>query len=358
MRNSIARAILGAWVLLVIASSSEPQQVRAQGGALVINGETIADAQTYAAAKKEGELVVYSGNLVAAMEPVLKGFEADTGLRTNLVRVPSEILFQRASAEFAAGKLSADYIELTDLPLVRQLVTRGILNVPHKVPSFERIQSELKDPEGRWYSPMRPIGLIGVNTALVKDGEEPRSWMDLLDPKWRGKIGIGSLDAGGAAFVFYAFLKEKVDADYWSKLKAQNPQIYPSAAPTVTNLSRGEYSVAFTGAQQFISAVRSGDPVKMIVPKEGIPSYPTSGGIVARTKRPNAAKVFLNWYTSKRAGDFIKVTTSYPIHPDAVLPEAPGIALPPPNQLWNISIEHWEQIRVPYSVEWRKVFAQ
>ena len=357
MRYSNPAAMILA-VSVVVSWSSLTQRASAQSGALVINGETIADAETYAAAKKEGTLVIYTGNLVAAVEPVMKGFEVDTGLRVNLVRVPSEILFQRAVAEFAAGRISADYLELTDLPLIKQLAVRGVLNVTHKVPSFDRIQSALKDPEGRWYSSMRPIGLIAVNSALVKAGEEPKSWMDLLDPKWKNKIGIGSLDAGGAAFVFYAFLKEHVDNDYWSKLKAQNPRIYPSAAPTVTNLSRGEYPLAFTGAQQFISAIRSGDPVKMIVPTEGVPSYPSSGGIVTGTKRPNAARVLLNWYTSKRAGEFIKITTSYPIHPDAVPPEAPGITLPPENKLWNISIEHWEEVRVPYSAEWRKTFGQ
>lgn len=97
MRNSIAHAVPLALALTAIACSTGLQRAHAQGGALVVNGETIADAQTYAAAKKEGTLVVYTGNLVAAMEPVLKGFEADTGLRTNLVRVPSEILFSAST---------------------------------------------------------------------------------------------------------------------------------------------------------------------------------------------------------------------------------------------------------------------
>lgn len=357
MRTKLGKLMSVAWAAALAALPVPwPHDARAQD--LVVAGETIADAATYAAAKKEGTLVVYSGNLVAALQPVMKGFEADTGLRVNIVRVPSEILYQRALAEFGAKKITADYLELTDLPLVKQLTSRGVLNVPHRVPSFERLQTPLREPEGRWYSPLRPIGLIAYHTALVKEGEQPKSWMDLLDPKWRGRLGIGSLDAGGAAFVFYTFLRDQVHPDYWARLKAQNPRLYPSAAPTVTNLARGEYPVAFTGAQQFIASIRAGDPIKMVVPSEGMPSYPVSGGIVTGTRRPNAARVLLNWLTSKRAGEFVKVTTSYPIHPDAVLPEAPGITLPSMKQLWNISIEQWEAKRDSYSTEWRKIFGQ
>src|SRR5215510_455844 len=119
---------------------------------LVIAGETISDARTVDAARKEGRLLAYGTYPTDAMRPILAAFQQDTGIAVEYVRLPTQSMYQRLTAEFAAKKLEADYVDLTDLPLIAQLMERGILTVPHKVPAFDAIPPAIRNPDGRWYA--------------------------------------------------------------------------------------------------------------------------------------------------------------------------------------------------------------
>src|SRR4051794_40953780 len=96
---------------------------------LVIGGEDISHAQTVDAARKEGRLLAYGTYPADAMKPILAAFQQDTGIAVEYVRLPTQSMYQRITSEFAAKKLEADYVDLTDLPLIGQLMERGILAV-------------------------------------------------------------------------------------------------------------------------------------------------------------------------------------------------------------------------------------
>lgn len=325
--------------------------------ALVVDGEAIADATLFDAAKKEGRVLLYGTWPESNFAPVRQAFESDTGITIDFVRFTTQMLFPRATAEFAAGKLTADYIDLTDLTLIRDLVRRGILDHPHKVPGFDRLAPEVRDAEGRWYVIFRLPQVMGINAAIVPKAEWPKSWLDLLQPQWQGKIGMPSLDVGGSAFTTFAFLREKVAPDYWSRLAANAIRIYPAVAPAISDLVRGEISISVTGASSFVEQMKSGAPVDVIFPSEGVGVFPIAGGLTTTGQHPNAAAVFLDWMTSKRGGTIIAQQGSYALNPDVAPPTTPsGITFPPLTSVWNIDVEHWEDIRDSYSKEWRATF--
>jgi iron(III) transport system substrate-binding protein len=328
----------------------------AQG--LVIAGEEIADANLFAAAKKEGKLLMFSAYPADAMKVVTDAFQKDTGINVEVVRLTSERLFPRVVAEHAAGKLTADYIDLTDLTLTKELADKGILNRAHKVPSFDTIPAAIKDANGRWYAFYRPVSSIGVNSAIVKEADQPKIWRDLLDPKWKGKIGLQSIDVGGSAFTLNLFLRSVYDSEFWTKLARQSPRIYPGVAPAVTDMVRGETSMVALGSPPLIAQIAQGSPVRLIFPSDGLPSFPVSGGIPVSAKNPNAAIVLLNWLTSKRGGEIIGSSGAYPVNPAAPTPKPAGVMFPPADKVWNISVDQWEKLRISYSEDWRKTFGQ
>jgi hypothetical protein len=90
-------------------------------------------------------------------------------------------MYDRVLAEFASGKLDADYADLTDLTLIKEWVSRGIL-AAHKVPWHDKIAANLKHPDGRWYYIVRPIYVIGVNTAEVDAKDFPKTWKETGRP--------------------------------------------------------------------------------------------------------------------------------------------------------------------------------
>ncbi len=323
---------------------------------LVVDGETIADKTLFDAARKEGQMNLYGTWPPENQKALSDAFTKDTGIRINFVRGTSGKMYPRILAEFGAGRLGADFVDLTDLTFVISLAEKGVLSVPHKTPDADRIAGNLKDEQHRWYTFMRLVQVIGVNTALVKPEEEPKSFADLLDPKWKGRIGMPTIDAGGSAFSVQAFMREVVDKDYWTKMRAQNPRVYPSIAPTVSNLVRGEVHVITAGGSSIVQQMMKGAPVKVIFASEGVPSFTLSGGIVKGAKNENAAKLYLNYVLSKRGGSVISSVGDYASHPDAPKPRNDRVGYPDQAKLWIVPAAHYLKVRDPYSVEWRATF--
>ena len=337
--------------LIVVASSWNT----AHAQALVLDGEEIADATLYAAAKKEGGLSVYATYTSESMSDALEGFRKDTGLAIDYIRVPTSKLYDRAIAEFTAGKLTADYMDLTDLSLIEDWKRRGIL-ASHKVPSFDKIAPELRDKDGYWVYIVRPVQIIAVNTELVTEADYPKSWADTFDPKWKGKIGMQSIEAGGSALTLFAFLREKVDPQAWEKIAANEPRTYATMAPGVNDLVRGRVAMAYGGAASFSGQIENGAPLKIIVPAEGIAAFGAFGNVTSVARHPNAAKIWVNYLTSKRGGGMISKSGSYGTHPDSAAPVAAGYTAPSPSRVWSVSPEKWKSIHDTWIAEWKTIF--
>lgn len=322
---------------------------------LVAGGVTIADGATLDAARSEGKLVLYSTYDSVVMKPIVERFKADTGLSVDVIRLTSQPMFDRVMAEFTAHKLGADYVDTTDITLTDQFAKRGVLR-GFKVPNFGTIEPVLRDGDGKWYSIIRSIMVIGVNTALVKPGDVPTKWSDLLDPKFKGKIGFASIDAGGTAYSMYFFMRQRFGLDYWKRLAAQEARIVPSAAPVVTDLARGETVIGLDPISSVVAGAATGAPIKIVAPSEGVPSFGISGGITSTAPHPHAAELWMDWITSKRGSAAIGDTAAYGILRDEATPQVAGISLPPENRIYNIRIGDYNAVRDAYTKEWHQLF--
>lgn len=329
-------------------------QARAQQ-ALIVDGEEIADAKLFAAARAEGALNVYGTYPSENLNDTLDAFRKDTGIKLEYVRVPTSRLYDRVLAEFSAGKLEVDYADLTDLTLIEEWMSRDILAV-HRVPWDAKLQPSLRDKNGHWVYVYRPVQTIAVNTELVKEADYPKSWKDTFDPKWNGKMGMPSIEGGGAALTLFAFLRMEVDPDSWQKIAALNPRTYPSSAPNVNDLVRGRTAAAYGGASSFTEQVENGAPLKIILPAEGVAAFGGMGNVTTTAKHPNAAKVYVNYLTSKKGSTIISKSGSYGTHPDSPAPIVSGTQLPPQDKVWNISAEQWDKIHETWFEEWKTVF--
>jgi iron(III) transport system substrate-binding protein len=323
---------------------------------LVIDGETISDAATFDAAKKQGNFSYFGVYPADQMKPILDAFKADTGISIDYVRLPGPTMFQRVTTEFAAKKLEADLVDVTDLGWVQQFIQLGIYTVPHKVPSFADIAPATRDDQGRWYSILRPVTTIGVNLSRVEAADVPKSWKDLLNPKFQGALGLADINGGGP-FIAWSWLKEKIDPDYWKKLAALKPRIYPSVLPLATDLARGDVAVGIGAfAEQVIAQEKAGAPLKIVFPAEGLTVFPAAGGVVSTAKHPQAAALFLDWATSRRGGNVIARGGAYPANLKSNNPELLGYKFPPQSQVYNIPLDQLLETRERLTKEWRDTF--
>jgi len=349
-RAAFLTACLCAFVFTFGAGS-----IAAAPDGLVIDGVQIADAPTYDAAKKEGKLLLYATFEAHGMALIVSKFQADTGLPVDVIRLPSAEMFARTTTEFATHRLGADYVDTTDITLTQKLADRGILT-GYKVPDFGSLEPVLRSGDGKWYTIWRSAMGMGINTALVKPADLPSNWTDILDPRWKDRIGLENIDAGGSSFSFWFFFRQRYGIEAWRKAAAQNPRIGYSALPVANDLARGETVIAVEPIESIMTQIAAGAPLKIILPAGG-PSFGISGGMTSVAPHPHAAQVWLNWITSKHAGPVLAAAGAYSIRRDAATPIVPGVAMPPSTAIYNIRASDYMSSYVPFVKEWHAIFA-
>jgi ABC-type Fe3+ transport system substrate-binding protein len=155
------------------------------------------------------------------------------------------------------------------------------------------------------------------------------------------------------------FLREKIDPGFWQKWRALDVRIYPTVAPAIADLVRGENKIAVMGITTVEQQAKAGAPVKAVLPAEGAPFLTAWGGLSSKGRNPNAAKVLVNWITSKHGGIPITHQGAYAANSDAPLPKlADGTQYGPVNTLWSLPFDRWAEVRASASEEWRKMFGR
>lgn len=322
--------------------------------ALVIDGEQIAPANLVDAARKEGALTSYFNYPEAQWNQVLDQFTQDTGIQVNRVRATTGDLYPRVTAEAAGGKLGADIIDFGDPVLTADLANKKIIQ-KFTPPNASQIPADLRDKSG--YSEVTELApqVIAYNTAKVKANAAPKSFKDLLDPQWKGQIGMTPIVVGGSAFSVAYLQRSKLGEDYWSKLAAQNPKLYPSVSVLTPDMAKGQVSVGVTDLGVLTALAGQGAPLKAVFPTEGTPVFSETSMMSATTKKKDAALVYEAWMASKHGGSVIaKYMTVYPSNPKSSLPPAlPGSVrkhlFQPTTQNWIDNVNSWTE-------DWKTIF--
>src|SRR5438094_2760474 len=169
----------------------------AAAGALVTPAKVLAAAppataitpQLIEAAKKEGKVIYYTSIDLPIAERIAKAFEAKfPGVAVRVERSGAERVFQRIGQEYSSRIHAVDVVNSSDAAHFIVWKREGILEpfVPEDVAKFYK--DEHKDPDGQHAAFRVNLSLIGYNTNLVKKEDAPKSFADLLDPKWAGKL--------------------------------------------------------------------------------------------------------------------------------------------------------------------------
>ena len=189
--------------------------------------------------------------------------------------------------------------------------------------------------DGWWYGASGALMYFAYNTQLVSPADAPKSWADLADPKWKGKLSMAPVTTGGTSWVQFDFMKKKMPPAYLPALAAQDPKVFSGYAPVMQSVARGETAVGITDSLDvYPLRVGQGAPVQEVYPTEGVPfvNYPMM--LMAAAPHPQAAELFGNWYLSKSAQtELARVRGVYSFRPD--VPPAPGNPPLTGLNLWN-----------------------
>ena len=279
-----------------------------------------ADPALIAAARKEGEVVWYTTQIVNQLvRPVTAAFEKKyPGIRVRSTRANATETAVKILNESKAGRVQSDIFDgtTTVVPLKAEgYVLKWLPDAAKEYPA------ELKDPEGFWIANNLFVITPGYNTSLVPKGSQPRTYQDLLDPKWRGKLAWNgfptSSGVGGFIGTVLTEMGREKGMAYLRALAKQNvANLRGSAREVLDQVIAGEYSVALQifNHHAVISA-KKGAPVDWI-PMEPATVTLSVASIHKNAPHPNAAKLLVDFIVSKEGQEVFRRADYLPAHPD------------------------------------------
>src|SRR5436853_3209880 len=252
------------------------------------------------AAKKEGKVSFYSALELTTAERLARTFEAKyPGIAVRVERSGAERIFQRIAQEQGSGINAVDVANSTDPAHYLDWKTRDWLApyVPEDV--AKHFPADHVDPDGMYATSCGWIEAIGYNSNLVKREDAPKSYADLLDPKWQGKIVKAHPGYSGAIMTATFVLARELGWSYFEKLAQQKVLQVQSAADPPKKLLLGERAVMADGNDYNLLLLKDqGKPVEVVYATEGSPLIIVPSGIFRNAPNPNAARLFQSFFFS------------------------------------------------------------
>ena len=245
------------------------------------------------AAKKEGFVSVYNSAPPDDMKVFAGVFEKKYGVQVRVWRASSENILQRAVAEAKAGRNDLDIAE-TNSPEMEALVREKILQEV-KSPHLGDLIPQAIPPHREWIGTRLNIFSFAYNTRLVKKDELPKTWEDLLNPRWKGRLGIEGADVDWFAGVVSS-MGEPKGLKLFRDVVAANGMSVRTGHTLLTNLVvSGEVPMALTVYNYKAEQLKNdGAPIDWFVLQPAL-ARPQGVGMARRAPHPNAAVLFFDF---------------------------------------------------------------
>jgi iron(III) transport system substrate-binding protein len=265
------------------------------------------------AARKEGKISYYSALELNVAERLGKAFEAKyPGIAVRVERSGAERIYQRIGQEQGSGINAVDVANSTDPAHYLDWKSKDWLApyLPDDVAKY--FPADHVDPDGTYATSCGWIETIGYNTNLVKSEDAPKSYADLLDPKWQGKIVKAHPGYSGAIMTATYVLSRELGWQYFEKLAQQKILQVQSAADPPKKLLLGERAVMADGNDYNLQLLKDqGKPVEAVYASEGAPLIIVPTGVFKSAPNPNAARLFQSFFLSLEAQQMLVDTYAH-----------------------------------------------
>jgi iron(III) transport system substrate-binding protein len=259
-----------------------------------------------AAAKKEGKVSFYTAMDLDFAQRLGKAFETKYGIAAKVERSGAERVFQRIGQEHSSKIYAVDVANTADAAHCIIWKRNGWLlpYLPEEV--AKHYDKAYYDADGLSIVTRILVSPIAYNTELVKKGDAPKSFKDLLDPKWAGKMVKGHPAYSGTIMNATQQIARDLGWEYLEKLARQKVMQVQSATDTPKKIQLGERTVMVDGAGYLVIRYKEeGSPVDIVYPEEGTPLATGPSVVFKSAPNPNAAKLFQNWMHSREAQQFL-----------------------------------------------------
>ncbi|HEY7238759.1 MAG TPA: extracellular solute-binding protein [Burkholderiales bacterium] len=247
-------------------------------------------------ARKEGEVMLYTSLVPEDLTALAAAFERKYGVKLKSWRANSENVVQRTLTEARAGRHEADAVE-TNGPQLEALYREKGLQ-PLRSPHLKDLMPQALRPHGHWAGSRINLFVQSYNTRLVKKAELPKSYAELADPRWKGRLGIEAEDEDWFATVV-TDLGEEAGLHVFREIVRTNGLSVRKGHTLLANLvASGEIPLALTTYSHGAEKMKQrGAPVEWFAIAPAI-GRANGIGIVARPPHPHAAALFADFLLS------------------------------------------------------------
>ncbi len=278
-----------------------------------------------AAATKEGKVAFYTAMDIPVAERLAKTFEAKfPGIAVRVERAGSERLYQRIEQERGSNINAADVVNSADAAHFIVWKRNDWLApfLPEEV--AKHFPADARDADGMFVTTRVWLSSLGYNTNLVKAEQAPKSFADLLDPMWAGKIVKAHPGYSGTIMTATFQIARELGWQYFEKLARQKVMQVQSSTDPPKKLALGERAVMADGNDyNLIQLMEAGNPVQVVYPTEGTPMITGPTGIFRSAPNPNAARLFQSWLHSAETQQIlVDFAAQHSLH--AQVKEKPG----------------------------------
>jgi iron(III) transport system substrate-binding protein len=245
-----------------------------------------------AAAKREGAVTWYTSTPVAAAQHIANEFQRRTGIKVEMLRTGGQNVIRRFLQEADGGRIAVDVITMSDMSAANAMTRRGLF-VPFRPVGFDKVIADAKDPQGNYVA--QRLTLVGMltRTDRIATADVPKSWNDLVHPKFKGKLVMADPSFTAIQLVVVATLSQKLGWQFYEGLRRNDTMIVQGHEQIFDNIKRGERLVA---AEASDPRIYTGGvmPPNMVnpIPSAGAIQVPSPTAIVKGSPHPNAAKHF------------------------------------------------------------------
>ena len=261
--------------------------------------------------KPTGELTVYTsvynGMIREMAKPVVAQQLKD--VKVNWQTAGSESVKQKIIDDLKQDKSDADVVMISDPDFYLRMKKDGKL-LNYKSPQAAELAVTV-DADGA-FTPIRFSAMvIAVNRDKIQD--IPKTWKDLLDPKYKGKIAMPDPKVAATALATVAVLTDKYGWDYWQKLAANDVMVSPTTEMR-DKFARGEYPITITMEEDVLrQKMALNVNAEIVYPEEGSVLVPGYIGILKSAKNPEGAKKLVDWWLSEEGQSAMSLAFMHPV---------------------------------------------
>jgi iron(III) transport system substrate-binding protein len=279
------------------------------------------DAVDVAKAKAEGKVVWYTSTPIEQGQKISDAFQKETGIKVEMFRSGGSAILRRFQQEIDAGRVAVDVLTHSEPPAAKALGKKGIF-LAFKPKNFDVVPDAAKDPNGLFVGQRLNMMTHYVRSDKIAAADEPKTWDDLLDPKYKGKLVMTDPSFTSLQVSVVGTMAKARGWGFYEKLRGNDVMIVQGNQQVSDMLKRGERLIAVGALDSYAADLKKeGHPIKTLFPPDGLFVIPSPTSVVKGSPNPNAAKLFAEFMIGDTAQKMFPADGGYSARIDIAAPQ-------------------------------------